>query len=391
MAHGKQLLRLFLAVFVIHCFSNLYFLFGPFYEARGATSQEAGWFLSLFYIATLLCRPLGSFALERFGVRGTLMGSAALCAAGSAGIALSLDSPLILLALRALTGIGFSAFVVGAMAYQSLVIPPQMRGASFALVTTGSMAPLATIVPLADWMVHQGHVTLYLWTAPLLGLLCIGLGYLVQAPGRVPPPRPAWGSYRDLLHLPGIPVLVFSAFFLALCDATTLCVASLAQDRGVLVSSFMVANAVAAVLVRTLGFRLMDRVPRTLLAAPAFGIMAGALLGMSFSASNGAFFAWGLLFGLGIGIGFPTYLSLIGDLAPERFHPKGTASVLLSIDIGWALTPLLFGYLSPGLGTSGTFRLVALLGGAVALLAHRFLWLPLHQRRRREGSFLPEA
>ncbi|WP_352426229.1 MFS transporter [Aminomonas paucivorans] len=390
MSHGKQLLRLFLAVYAVHCFSNLYFLFGPFYEGRGATPQAAGWFLSIFYVATTLCRPLGSFALERLGVRKTLVGAAILCAAGSAGIALFLNSPPLLLAFRALTGIGFSAFVVGAMAFQSLVIPPEVRGASFALVTTGSMAPLATIVPLSDWLIQTGHPYLYLWSAPLLGTLCIVLGYLVEAPDRAPAPKPVWGSYRDLMRLPGFPVLAFSALFLALCDATTICVASLARERGVLVSSFMVANAVAAVLVRTVGFRFMDRFPRTLLAAPAFGTMAAALLGMSFSSTNGAFLVWGLLFGLGIGVGFPTYLSLIGDLAPERLHPKGTAAVLLSIDVGWTLTPLLFGYLSPGLGVSGTFRFFAVAGGAAALLAHRFLWLPLYRRNRKAACLLPE-
>lgn len=155
-----------------------------------------------------------------------------------------------------------------------------------------------------------------------------------------------------------------------------------------LVSSFMVANAVAAVLVRTVGFRFMDRFPRTLPGSPASGTMAAALLGMSFSSTNGAFLVWGLLFGLGIGVGFPHLPVPHRGPGPGTAPPQGDGGGAPVHRRGLDPHPALRLPL-PGLGVSGTFRFFAVVGAA-ALLAHRFLWLPLYRRNRKAACLLPE-
>ena len=42
-------------------------MFGPLYEAFGASASEVGMFLSIFYMAMIVCRPLGSLTMERIG------------------------------------------------------------------------------------------------------------------------------------------------------------------------------------------------------------------------------------------------------------------------------------------------------------------------------------
>ena len=102
---------------------------------------------------------------------------------------------------------------------------------------------------------------------------------------------------------------------------------------------------------------------------------------MSLSSAPFSFAFFGAVFGIGIGAGFPTDLSIVGDLLPVRFHPKATGSLLLAIDSGWAVTPLIFGYISPVLGASGAFRAIAVFVLITSLSVHFMLWIPLRKRQ----------
>ena len=281
--------------------------------------------------------------MERLDIRRTLIGSAALCAAATAGIALSLDDGVPLLIFRALSGIFFSVFIVATVAAQSILLDEKSRGLGFALFTTGSMLPLATVVPFCEWLIKCGFGAVYLWTAPAISILCAAAGWKTGDLNYAGKEKSEWGSYSDLFHTKGFPVLLLTAITMSLADAGTLSVASLAGARGVSVSYFMMASAASAVVIRTLGFGLISKAPRVKLAAPAVAVMGGALFGLAFCSSALSFAFFGALFGLGIGAAYPTNFSLIGDLTPPRLHPKATALVLLVIDVGWIVSPLIYG------------------------------------------------
>lgn len=377
MKNSRQIILIFLAYYGITCVSNIYFLFGPFYESMGASPQAVGLFLSIFYLVMLLCRPLGSIVMEKFDIRRSLIGSSLLCVAMSAGIALSLESPLLLLFFRAMTGICVSVFVVSTVAAQSILLDEKSRGIGFALFTTGSMLPLATVVPLSEWLLLQGCRELYIWSPALASLACAAVSCFVKDLRYSGGHEDRWGSYAGLFKTKGVKVLLFTAAAMGLADAMTLSMASLANVRAVPVSYFMVANAFAAVLIRTAAFRLISGVPRVRLAAPAAALMGFALLGLSFSSTAPMFILFGLFFGVGIGIGFPTDLSLVGDMLPVAYHPKATGLVLLVIDTGWMISPMIYGCFSPYLGVSNTFRVIGLAVFAAASMLYLRYWLPL--------------
>lgn len=378
MKNIKQILLIFLAYYGITCFSNVYFIFGPFYEKMGASPQETGLFLSVFYFVMLICRPLGSKVMEKFDIRLALIGSAAACAAASVGIALTLHSAPLVLFFRALTGLCASVFAVAAVAAQSLLLDEKHRGFGFALFTTGSLLPMATIVPLCDWMLRNGYDTLYLWTPALTAFVCLAVCWKVEdiSGARLRESCAAaeekqWGSYSDLFHVKGFAVLLATTLVMAIADGMTLSVASLAQERILSVSWYMIASAVAGVVIRSVAYKLIAKVPRKDLAAPAAAVIGLGLIGVSFSTSGTAFTMFGAVTGLGIGIAFPTVLALVGDMLPHGCRPKATGLVLLMTDAGWMLSPLLFGFFSPAVGASWTFRLI---GAAVLLLSTLMYW-----------------
>jgi MFS family permease len=378
-------LLVFLAYYGVNCLSNVYFVFGPFYSESGASPRAVGLFLSIFYMAMIICRPLGSWTMERLGIRKALIGSSLISAAAAAGIALSLSDPAILLFFRAVSGISASVFIVATIAYQSMILDARTRGIGFALFTTGSMLPMATIVPLSEFLLKWGYTNYYLWLPVLVALICLAISLKVRDIVAETKDKPVWGTYKNMLCCPGVKTLYITAFLMSLADGATLCAAALADDRGVPVSWFMISVAVAAVIIRTVGFRTMNNIPRILLAAPAAGLMGLSLFCLSFSSSWISFVLFGLIFGFGIGAGFPTDLSIIGDLLSIEYHPKATGSLLLAIDMGWVITPLIFGFISPLLGASGAFRLIGIFVLAGSLAMQLFCWMPLHKFLKEEA------
>ena len=183
-----------------------------------------------------------------------------------------------------------------------------------------------------------------------------------------------WGSYSGLFRTKGFAVLLLTAITMSLADAGTLSVASLAGARGVSVSYFMIASAAGAVVIRTLGFGLISKAPRVKLAAPAVALMGFALFGLAFCSSAWMFAFFGAVFGLAIGVAYPTNFSLVGDLMPPQYHPKATGLVLLVIDVGWIVSPLMYGYISPVLGASNTYRFTGLLVFAAAAAIYWKYW-----------------
>ncbi|MFA5672751.1 MAG: MFS transporter, partial [Synergistaceae bacterium] len=302
----------------------------------------------------------------------------------AAGIALSLSNPAILLFFRAISGISASVFIVATIAYQSMILDASNRGIGFALFTTGSMLPMATIVPLSEFLLKMGHSDYYIWLPVLVALLCLAISLRVRDISAETQEKPVWGTYKNMLCCPGVKTLYLTAFLMSLADGATLCAAALADDRGVPVSWFMISVAVAGVMIRTVGFRAMNNIPRILLAAPAAGLMGLSLFCLSFSSSWISFVIFGLIYGFGIGAGFPTDLSLIGDLLSIEYHPKATGSLLLAIDLGWVITPLIFGSISPLLGASGAFRLIGILVLAGAAAMQLLCWMPLHKCLKEE-------
>ena len=388
MLNRKLILSLFLPFYAMNCLQQIYFLMGPMLEAQGISSQATGWVISIFFVGVISSRPIGGWALERLGVRKTLIFSSLFGVIGSVLLALFSTSVPMLLIARLLTGFSFGGFIVGMLAHQALVIPAEMKGSVFALITTGGMLPMATVGPIGEWLLRSGNPAAYLWMGPILALLCLYFGSKVGAGDvKISAKKEAtWGKYRDLIKFRPFLLLGATALPMSLVDASIMSMANLAAEYKLIVSFFFSSAAIAGVLIRVAGSRFIDHLPRKILIAPALIMMASAMLWISLFPNNKILLLGGTLFGTGIGIGFPVALALISDLLNKKLQPKGTVAMMLTFDTGWMLTPLIVGYAASVIGIDWTFRLLALMGLLCALSTHFWGWLPLHRRGKRKLS-----
>ena len=129
-------------------------------------------------------------------------------------------------------------------------------------------------------------------------------------------------------------------------------------------------------LARTLGLRAMTPRLRPRIAPAAAGLM-GIAVGLLPLADTELLLAlFGMLFGVGVGFAYPVNLALVGDRLPSALGPKGTAGVLLAMDLCWMTVPLVLGAVTPWWGLPRAYVLFSLVIVAGAAL----LALPLGKK-----------
>ncbi|MDR2523419.1 MAG: MFS transporter [Synergistaceae bacterium] len=343
----------------IYSCSNVFFLFAPYLERSGFPPEDAGVLVGAFYGATTLARVLGGWAVERAGIRRAMAASAFLCL-GAALLNFTASSFWFFLWIRLVMGCAYGVFVVALTTYQSLVIPEEIRGLAFAFITLGALSCLFTVVPLADWLLAQGHDKAFLALPVGAALLCAVLAF------RLPPVtsdagEQSWGTWGEFCRNSPYWRIAASCVFFGLCDASIVYIPALVLSMGLAPSSFVVANGLGALAMRTLARGFFNRHPRYVFAGPSLLIMAVFLYLTPLAEDNLELFAYGFFYGVGMGYGFPAHLALIGDLAPARLRAKSSTLVYFCYDVSFFLLPVIMGFVAPMLGKTGAFQLLGLL------------------------------
>jgi MFS family permease len=324
----------------------------------------------------MAARPLGGWMTENLGIRRTLACSAALAFVGCSMLAFTRDAVLICVG-RAMSGVAFGLFTIGLFSYQALATTPETRGKHFSFTPCGAVLPTATVTPLGEWLVRGGHFRSFLAIGPIMCAASLYFGLKI-APGQTSRggEKKEWGSYRDLANSKPFVMLTLTGMTMALVDASVTSVSLFAAERNLVASYFLATYAITAVVSRILGAKLLNGLPRQFCVAPCGMLLACSLAAISLAPSNLSFLACGIVFGFGIGWGFPMWLASISDILPSELRPKGMALALLLYDLNWAATPLIVGYLTPSLGRASTFvALSAFTFTALAALS-TFYWIP---------------
>jgi MFS family permease len=260
----------------------------------------------------------------------------------------------------------------------------------FSLLVVGGILPMAAVAPLGEWLLYNSQNMFYLAVGPVLSLLCCFFGGRVNidalrethstAIGSTEEKK--WGTYKALFSSRSFVFLISTGIVIALVDSLIITLSLLTVEKGLMISYFFASVSVTALIVRLPGASLLNALPRIPLLAPCGILMALSMILVSFFPSNITLIAGGILFGAGLGTGWPMYQALISDLLDPVLRPKGTATALLLYDIGFFITPLIVGYFLPRFGTSWTFAIIALVAGGMLMLIEVFYWLPLYRERR---------
>ncbi len=378
-SNNKKILLLALSFFFMFGYSNVSYLLPVYYAHVGFTPAQSGLLVSSFYFATLTFRLLLGSLLVRSGFRRFFVIGGISTVVASLWIVVAGESFISAFAARFLLGAGTAFSQIALAAYQSLAFEERERGLAFSLIMAGGLAPMMTIVPAADWLLVHGYFSLYILIPVLLAAALTFLTLVLNtkdvtldASHATADPLKGIG---ECLKIPQLSLALFSMFLFSLTDAASAFMASMTSSYGLMASYFLSSNAAVGVLVRLFLGKVLDRCPRWRLSVPVIAGMALMLLFASINPSRGSLMILGLIFGVGMGFGFPLHLALVSDNAPRYLQPQAISLTWFLVALDFALVPLATSYIS-GLTTPVTgFRAVV----ALILLGTLYAW---YRRRR---------
>jgi MFS family permease len=360
---------------------NAFVLLPLYIHHLGGTDVQVGLVMGLYNAAGIFCQPLVGAWVDRVGRRPFLLLGAGLVGLASLGFHVVAAVPLLAL-LRALQGIGFSAFFVANYTMVVDLVAPERRG--WALGIFGLSGLLATALsPLAGEALIRGlGFPAFFLMATLLAGVALLLAWRQPESGR--PGTAAGGieAIREGLQ-ETLRIQMALSFFFGLGIGTIFTfVPTFGELLGVTsLALFYTAYSGAAMAVRALGGGLSDTlgrraviVPSMLLQALAAAILAA--LGLLFGARAPVpvlpfLFLAGLLAGGAHGFLYPALAALLMDETPER-RRGSVVGIFSSVFLtGNALGAMLFGVLSHGFGYGVMWSVLALLLGAGFALSFR--------------------
>ena len=347
---NKKIFLLSMSFFFMFGFSAVSYLLPVYYAHVGFTAVQAGLLVSSFYFSALIFRLVLGNVLTRLGFKKMFVTGGVLAVLGSGWIVFAGDSFFSAFAARFIFGAGSSFTQIALGAYQSLAFKQSERGFAFSLIMAGGLAPMMTAVPLADKLLSSGFFTAYILIPLIMAAAMFAITLLINTDDVVldssqTSANPFSGMGR-CFKVPALALSLFCIFLFSVADAASSFMSSMTSSYGLMASYFLSSNAVVGVFVRLFLGKLLDKYPRWKLAVPITAGMSLALFFASVSPSRASLIALGLLFGVGMGFGFPLHLALVSDNAPSELQPQAVSLMWFLYAFDFAMVPLVMSYIS---------------------------------------------
>jgi MFS family permease len=349
------------------------FVLLPLYVHQlGGNEVSIGVVQGMYSAAGIVCQPLIGAWIDRIG-RHVFMVVGVTVLVLSCGAFVVFTSIPVLALLRALQGLGFSAFFVANYLHVVELVPFERRG--WALGIYGLSGLLSTsLAPLVGEMIIRrvGFPVFFVWTMLLAGVSLV----IVAGMRDVRPPSMTSGPGLDAVRQ-GIAELLHLhmalAFFFGLGTGTVFTFLPVFAERlGVTgLGLFYTAYAAAAMLVRVAGGELIDTRGRRAVIVPSMFVQAAATAILALVAifvRPGAgvpvlpfLFLAGFMAGGAHGFLYPALSALLMDVTPERRRGSAVGTFSSVVLTGNALGAIAFGYVAHGLGYRVMWSALALL------------------------------
>ena len=376
-----------------HALSHFYLLALPplfplLREAFDVSYAALGLLVTLLNVATGVCQLPSGFLVDRIGPRPVLIAGLAISgvAIGAIGFAPSYG---VIVALVMVAGIGISVFHPADYSILSASVDDGWHGRAFGLHTFSGnvgfmLAPGGMLLFASLWDWRGAMIAAGLLSVLVVAFFVVAGGILKDpAAHRPAEAKPGTSGFAPLLN---VPVMVLFLFFVTVAMITA----------GV--QSFSVA---ALVTHQDIGLGAANSVLTAYLVAAAFGVLLGGPLAdrtkrHGFTATVALLLSAGLFFLIGalplpvlaLMLGFAAAGLLQGSIRPARdimvkaVTPDGAtgrvfAFVSTGLNVGAAITPVVFGYLID----IGRPELVFALLGAILILSIATIGVVSHVTR----------
>ena len=344
-----------------------------------ASKSQVGVVVGAFTIASVLVRPFSGFALDRFGRRTIFLSALVIYSFLFAGylVAITITSLILLRFAQGLTW-GFTTVSGSTIAVDN--IPSSKRGEGigyFALSTTMGMS-VGPVIGL--FVCHQwGFIPMFI-SGLFISLASLGCAYMVHLRKRFIVGKKIHLQMNNLFDrssiLPSLNLLVIMIPYGGLLSF----IALYGRELGVHNSSlFFLIFAVGIGVSRLTSGKAFDRHgPRRILTLCLLLLIVGFPL-LALAKSAALFYISAIIIGFGNGVVFPTFQSMVNNLADAKHRGAANSTLYTAVDIGMGFGMIMAGLIAQHYSISAIFGLSALVC-IVGLLFFRLYVLKLYER-----------
>jgi MFS family permease len=377
----RPLVRATITNFFFFASLNAFVLLPLYIKQLGGREVEIGLVMGVYSAVGIICQPLVGPWVDALGRKPFMVAGVSLVALSAA---LAMVAPAIpaLAAVRALQGVGLSAFFVANFSYVIDLVPRERRGWALGIYGVAGLVSTAVTPLVGERVVRAFGFRPLFGLSFLFAVVAVWLVLGIRPPPRadLPPVRGLEGLREGLADIFERHMTV--ALFFGLGTGTMFAfLPTYAEELGIrTLALFYTAYSGAAMAVRVVGGRLIDTLGRRAVIVPSMFVQASGaalLAGLAFASAR-----WsevpalpvvtlaGLLSGGAHGFVYPALAALVADRAPEARRGAVIGLFSATMLVGQTAGAVVFGYLAHvfGYGVMWT-ELTALLtlGGLLSL------------------------
>jgi MFS family permease len=321
--------------------------------------------VAAFAIGAVLARPMIGSLANNFGRRTIIVGGALIAALGGVGMS-QVDSLVLLLGFRMLTGVGEAAVFVGAATLIADLSPRDRRAEGASYFSVAIFTGLGVGPVFGEWFLDDTHFERAFVAAAVFALMSGFVGLFV--PARVLSPDAqggdavdddddaVLGGWRRYFHpvalLPGVVLALgvggITTFFLF--------VPQYSRDLGLPSSSgLFLVYALVSLVIRMFGATVPERLGPRRTVTIALGAIGLGLVAVATVAQVWAVWCAAVLIGIGAAFHYPSLNALAVNRVGDRDRAVVISSFTMFFEIGSAISGLSVGRLAEVVGKQHAF------------------------------------
>jgi len=288
------------------------------------------------------------YLTTRNAVRWATLGAVLLLGSGVAY--LYAHGVLSMLAVRLVNGVAVYLLSAACMTMMVSRIPPERSGQAFSLYSVALLLPYSIVPAVCDVVVPHlpsvayGYRDMSLLLLPGLVLIYIISRRQQEAEGPAKPAaRISLGDmYRNAASPPIAMVLVLNTIYIVTFSSLFFMAKGLFQSHGYSdVGSYFSIQMCCMILIRAFGNHLFDKVRKVQLICFSFAMSTVSFFLAAQADGLAGLYGSSLAMGIGMGVGSPALYALMFGISAPRFKAIDSNLMMLSLQIGNFLGPLL--------------------------------------------------
>jgi MFS family permease len=306
-----------------------------------------GLVMGVFSVATVISRPFMGKVVALKGEYWAISLGMAISFLASLGYTVVTASVPGMLLVRVIHGIGFSAFIAGSFSLLAKSFHPRKRGEAFSLIGVALMAAIALAPPFGEFLIRQwGFHALYM-AASASAISAWIAAFIVLKPSPLSRHKDEKTAvkYLPLIKNHSYLFLLCSTLIFAHCQATvTSFLALIASEKGIASGRFFFASYFVSILVLLTMGKLIDRYGKLRLLRSFYPVYSLGILLIPGMITSSLFVFPALLYGIGMGLLFPTHNALAAAHGHKFEKPAIMSLFTATYDTGFITGPIVSGW-----------------------------------------------